>query len=206
MTLKLRDTVRIAADSDIRPFAKRGTIMAFYDGDMNPCKSRKQAVFAQLKFEDPLDPNVTGVICRLSELDNYAFSAIPPLRFAADLMNRQLKELEHAEVEIEDVFHDQAVDIFDEDGKETDLQASLVDVVKASKAKTQRLLYFVNLKIDRIMAELRDTGVICPECMGEGKTLRTRSCAEDDAPDPDDPSDWDECSRCDGVGYIPADE
>lgn len=40
----------------------------------------------------------------------------------------------------------------------------------------------------------------CPHCKGKGKKLRSRSCAEDYRPDPNDPSDWETCKLCGGSG------
>lgn len=44
--------------------------------------------------------------------------------------------------------------------------------------------------------------VYCPKCGRTGLVLRSRSCAEDDPPDPGDPSDYETCSRCDGAGVV----
>lgn len=48
--------------------------------------------------------------------------------------------------------------------------------------------------------ELRKINTACEACCGEGKVLRSRSCAEDDRPDPDDPSDYLVCNVCHGTG------
>lgn len=47
---------------------------------------------------------------------------------------------------------------------------------------------------------LRNINQACEKCGGTGKVLRSRSCAEDDAPDPNDPRDWLRCSECGGTG------
>lgn len=49
-------------------------------------------------------------------------------------------------------------------------------------------------------AVLFDMNEACEYCRGEGKTLRSRACAEDDRPDPKDPNDWNVCSHCHGTG------
>lgn len=51
------------------------------------------------------------------------------------------------------------------------------------------------------LAELRKINQACEKCNGEGKILRSRSCAEDDRPDPNDPSDYITCPNCGGNGY-----
>ena len=37
---------------------------------------------------------------------------------------------------------------------------------------------------------LRKLNTVCERCKGKGKVLRSRVCAEDDRPDPDDIRDW----------------
>lgn len=53
---------------------------------------------------------------------------------------------------------------------------------------------------ERSLEELRKINTACEFCGGEGKVLRTRACAEDDMPDPDDPTDWRRCEICNGTG------
>ena len=48
--------------------------------------------------------------------------------------------------------------------------------------------------------QLRKLNDACEHCNGLGKVLRSRACAEDDAPDPDDPRDWLQCDYCHGTG------
>lgn len=48
--------------------------------------------------------------------------------------------------------------------------------------------------------QLRQLNQACERCNGMGKVLRSRACAEDDAPDPDDPRDWNICPECGGSG------
>jgi len=50
------------------------------------------------------------------------------------------------------------------------------------------------------LAELRRINTACEVCGGKGLVLRTRSCAEDDRPDPSDPRDFVKCGRCFGSG------
>jgi hypothetical protein len=47
---------------------------------------------------------------------------------------------------------------------------------------------------------LRKLNTACENCGGEGKILRSRACAEDDRPDPNDPRDYRTCSYCRGTG------
>lgn len=48
---------------------------------------------------------------------------------------------------------------------------------------------------------LRIQNEACWHCGGTGKILRTRACAEDDRPDPNDPNDYHTCTACKGTGH-----
>lgn len=50
------------------------------------------------------------------------------------------------------------------------------------------------------LAALREINEACERCDGKGKILRSRSCAEDDRPDPNDPRDYNTCPQCGGSG------
>jgi len=47
---------------------------------------------------------------------------------------------------------------------------------------------------------LRKLNTACEKCEGKGKVLRSRACAEDDRPDPNDPRDYIKCDACGGTG------
>lgn len=53
---------------------------------------------------------------------------------------------------------------------------------------------------------LKKKNTLCLKCFGKGKVLRSRACAEDDRPDPDDPSDYIRCDRCNGSGREPKED
>lgn len=50
--------------------------------------------------------------------------------------------------------------------------------------------------------QLRKINTACEFCNGKGKILRSRACAEDDRPDPNDPKDYKSCPYCGGTGMI----
>jgi len=50
------------------------------------------------------------------------------------------------------------------------------------------------------LSTLRKINEACERCNGKGKVLRGRACAEDDAPNPNDPRDWNTCPVCNGSG------
>ncbi len=56
-------------------------------------------------------------------------------------------------------------------------------------------------KYENAFALLKQLNEACLACNGKGKILKTRACAEDDRPDPNDPSDWRVCPACNGTGY-----
>lgn len=50
------------------------------------------------------------------------------------------------------------------------------------------------------LAALRNINQACERCCGEGRILRSRTCAEDDRPNPNDPNDYNTCPICHGSG------
>lgn len=52
------------------------------------------------------------------------------------------------------------------------------------------------------LATLRKLNTVCEKCNGKGKYLRSRTCAEDYRPDPDDPTDYIDCLECGGAGKL----
>lgn len=52
------------------------------------------------------------------------------------------------------------------------------------------------------LKSLREINQACEKCNGAGKVLRSRACAEDDPPDPDDPRDYNVCPVCHGTGLV----
>ena len=50
------------------------------------------------------------------------------------------------------------------------------------------------------LEELRKVNTACEKCGGSGRILRSRACAEDDRPDPNDPRDYNTCDKCKGTG------
>lgn len=50
------------------------------------------------------------------------------------------------------------------------------------------------------LEQLRKLNTACETCGGTGKVLRSRACAEDDRPDPNDPADYKMCIVCKGTG------
>ena len=56
-------------------------------------------------------------------------------------------------------------------------------------------------KYDNAVSILKSLNEACIACNGKGRILRTRVCAEDDRPDPNNPLDWRKCPACGGTGY-----
>lgn len=55
--------------------------------------------------------------------------------------------------------------------------------------------------IDAAIAAVSKANEACTFCGGQGWRLRPRACAEDDRPDPNDPSDRIPCKACKGTGW-----
>lgn len=55
---------------------------------------------------------------------------------------------------------------------------------------------------DIAIAALEALNDTCEKCGGSGKVLRSRACAEDDRPDPNNPNDWVTCAVCGGTGKV----
>jgi len=60
--------------------------------------------------------------------------------------------------------------------------------------------------LEDALIALRRINTVCERCNGSGKILRSRTCAEDDRPDPNDPSDYVVCPECIGSGEAHYDE
>lgn len=55
--------------------------------------------------------------------------------------------------------------------------------------------------IDAAIKAVRMANEVCWVCGGTGGKLRSRVCAEDDRPDPNDPRDYTVCKACHGTGW-----
>lgn len=80
---------------------------------------------------------------------------------------------------------------------------NLVPAIKSIEAEISKMKYEFEKKIEPYhssLKELRRINEACERCNGEGKILRSRSCAEDDPPDPNDPRDYNTCPVCKGTG------
>lgn len=83
----------------------------------------------------------------------------------------------------------------------TDEILNLVPAIRVLEAQIKKLQNDFNKKVkpyENGLAQLRELNMACENCSGEGKVLRKRSCAEDDRPNPDDPTDYVLCPKCKG--------
>lgn len=71
------------------------------------------------------------------------------------------------------------------------------EIVEA-RSQLERKVY----DLEQGLKALKKLNTYCEECGGEGKKLRSRACAEDDRPNPDDPRDWLKCNFCHGTGRV----
>lgn len=80
---------------------------------------------------------------------------------------------------------------------------NLVPAIKEMEKTIREITADYETKIKELvdgLAVLRKINTTCEKCNGEGKYLRSRTCAEDDRPDPNDPADYRECNDCNGTG------
>ena len=86
---------------------------------------------------------------------------------------------------------------------------NLVPAIREIEAQIRAIESEHRKKIEpyqKSLEQLRKINTACEKCGGAGKVLRSRACAEDDRPDPNDPSDYNTCDKCHGTGlaHIPA--
>lgn len=86
---------------------------------------------------------------------------------------------------------------------------NLVPAIREIEAQIKQIEYEHRKKIEpykKSLEHLREINEACEVCCGAGKVLRSRACAEDYVPDPNDPSDYNTCTQCHGTGmaHIPA--
>lgn len=80
---------------------------------------------------------------------------------------------------------------------------NLIPAITAMVKQRDSYIYSMNRKIsemDEGLKILRRLNTVCEECGGGGWILRSRACAEDDRPDPNDPRDRKVCPICGGSG------
>lgn len=86
---------------------------------------------------------------------------------------------------------------------ETPEMLNLVPAIREIEAQIREMESDFRAKLkpyQESLNALRKINQACENCEGAGKVLRYRSCAEDDRPDPNDPSDWNTCPVCHGTG------
>lgn len=82
-------------------------------------------------------------------------------------------------------------------------ELNLVSAIRTIEEEIRKLTYEFQQKVDpyeKSLKHLKELNTACLKCGGTGKILRSRACAEDDRPDPDDPRDWHQCPACRGSG------
>lgn len=80
---------------------------------------------------------------------------------------------------------------------------NLVPAIKILEEEIRKLGYEFDKQIQPYrdsLSQLRKINQACERCNGTGKVLRSRACAEDDRPNPNDPMDWNKCPICGGSG------
>ena len=88
-------------------------------------------------------------------------------------------------------------------------QRNLVPAIRELEAEVRQIEAEYRKELEPLttsIAQLRKLNTACEKCCGNGRVLRSRTCAEDDRPDPDDPTDYIMCDRCFGSGMEPKEE
>lgn len=81
---------------------------------------------------------------------------------------------------------------------------NLVPAIKSLEEEISKMKAEFNKKLEPYetsLRELRKINEVCERCNGKGKILRSRACAEDNRPDPNDPRDYNICPVCHGSGF-----
>lgn len=80
---------------------------------------------------------------------------------------------------------------------------NLIPAIKELQKRKNELIKEFQRKVRPLqdsIEHLRKLNEVCERCEGKGWNLRTRVCAEDDRPDPNDPRDRIICDVCHGTG------
>lgn len=80
---------------------------------------------------------------------------------------------------------------------------NLVPAIRAIEKEIGKLADDYNERIQPYfdsLEKLREINQACEYCNGTGHVLRSRSCAEDDRPDPNDLNNYIKCRVCKGTG------
>lgn len=188
---------------------KRGTIQRMFKHDMTACNSLEEASYVYVEFDTPIK-TVTGIMLHPSDLITEKQEALS-LQMVADKVQTAIDKLSDINRELTDLLADRYLVVGRKSNTNPDEDTATDIQVLVGRAFTMAsgILSDCHMVLTTEMANLKQQvekdGRLCPACHGAGKILRSRACAEDDPPDPDDPNDYEPCRLCQGLGFVEKD-
>lgn len=205
MQLKVNDTVRVSYHYCLAPVKEqKGTLTELLDAQLKPCGPDDCPIYGTVVFPERIRSRtgIPSITCHLKYLTKTRKTdTMTDLRYLSGHLEASIADLEEKKGLVERDLDGSLTAIEDGDDP-ANLLTVAVNAYDQAKAALSILLAETHREILHIKAEREANGTECPHCHGAGEVLRTRSCAEDDAPDPANPDDYDQCPFCYGIGYL----
>lgn len=191
----------------------RATVFAFLDDKLNLCP-RSEATYVKVMIDPGQMPTsaVSQLVLSIADVsfdDHGTDSVIDQLKEAIrqkQVMDGLTPKLHGKLDELFELLNEiPEPAIVNPNGKPTpDVPSILSETKETINSMMEALQTILDENADQATDDLlfHYNHVWCPNCHGNGKVLRTRSCAEDDPPDPDDPTDYETCDYCHGLGLV----
>lgn len=191
----------------------RATVFAFLNEKLNLCP-RSEATYVKVII-DPGQMPTSAVSQLVLSIADVAFDT-----HGTDSVIDQLKEAVRQKQTMDDLtpqLHTKLDELFEllneipepaianPNGTPTpDVPAILTETKETLNSLVEALRTILDENADQAADDLLShySHAWCPNCHGTGKVLRSRSCAEDDPPDPNDPTDYETCDYCHGLGLV----
>lgn len=185
---------------------RRGIIQKMFKHDMTVCDTMEEASYVYVEFDKPIK-TVTGMMLHPSDIITEKQEALS-LQMVADKIQAAMDKLDESNRELTDILADrylvvgQKSDTNPEKNTATDIQVLVGRAFTVASAALSDCHMVLTAEMNTLKQQAKKDGRLCPVCHGAGKVLRSRACAEDDPPDPDDPTDYEPCVLCQGLGFV----